>query len=149
MLLQVDINHFLPPCHSFCNTYNGMGTNWPICSLNGISWLLIISVAPMTRSCVACALNSLSEDGISFPSANSDNIEALIQDYFNESPSEQSMMKNVVRNFHRFSVILRAINRCCCCLLQWRKRWSGYRRNWRLTTKHFLLTYIITYILIT
>ena len=47
-------------------------------------------MASMIRSCVACARNSLSEDGISFPSADSDNIEVLIQDYFNESPSEES-----------------------------------------------------------
>ena len=44
----------------------------------------------MTRSCVACALNSLSKDGISFPSADNDNIATLIQDYFNESGSEES-----------------------------------------------------------
>ena len=43
-----------------------------------------------TRSCVACALNSLSKDGISFPSADSENIEALIQDHFNESTSNES-----------------------------------------------------------
>ena len=55
---------------------------------------------------------------------------------------EVMTMKNVVRNFHRFSVILHVINRCCCCLLQWRKCRSGYRRNRRLTTKHFLLTYV-------
>ena len=48
------------------------------------------SVVSTTRSYVACALNSRSEDGISFPSANSDNIEALIQDYFNESTSKES-----------------------------------------------------------
>ena len=67
-----------------------MGTNRAICSLSGISWRLITLMASMTRSCVACALNSLSEHGISFPSADSDNIEALIQDYFNESASEES-----------------------------------------------------------
>ena len=42
----------------------------------------------MTRSCVACALNSLSKDEISFPSADSENIEALIQDHCNESGSD-------------------------------------------------------------
>ena len=38
----------------------------------------------------AFALNSLSEDGISFPSADSDNIEVFIQDYFNESARKES-----------------------------------------------------------
>ena len=47
-------------------------------------------MASTTRSCVACAPNSLSKDGISFPSADNGNIETLIQDYFNESASEES-----------------------------------------------------------
>ena len=42
-------------------------------------------MASKTRRTIASALNSINEDGLSFPSADSNNLEALIEDYFNES----------------------------------------------------------------
>ena len=42
-------------------------------------------MASNSRSSVAFALNNLVEDGVVFPSADSSSVEALIQDYFNES----------------------------------------------------------------
>ena len=52
--------------------------------------MVITSVVSMTRCCVACLLISLSKDGISFPNTDSENIEVLIQDYFNESANDES-----------------------------------------------------------
>ena len=47
-------------------------------------------MASNSRSSVAFALNNLVEDGVVFPSADSSNVEALIQDYFNESDDSAS-----------------------------------------------------------
>ena len=47
-------------------------------------------MASTVRSCIAGALNDLSDDGISFPSADNDNLQVLIYDYFNESATDDS-----------------------------------------------------------
>ena len=43
-----------------------------------------------TKRSVASALNSLSGDGIFFPSTDNQNVEALIEEYFNESEESGS-----------------------------------------------------------
>ena len=68
-----------------------MATNRLICSSGGISWRLLSLMASGTsRSSVAVALNSLIEDGITFPGADNNNVEALISDYFNDSDDSAS-----------------------------------------------------------
>ena len=47
--------------------------------------VLSLMVSSSSRSSVAIALNSLIEDGIAFPGADSNNVEALILDYFNDN----------------------------------------------------------------
>ena len=65
-------------------------TNRSICSLGGITWRLITIMASNAKRSVASALNSLSGDGIFFPSADDQNVEALIEEYFNESEESGS-----------------------------------------------------------
>jgi len=43
-----------------------------------------------TRSYITTALNNLSEDAITFPSADNTNLEALIYDYFNKNDESRS-----------------------------------------------------------
>ena len=45
-------------------------------------------MASNTRRNIASALNSISKDELSFPSADANNLEALIDEYFNESGSD-------------------------------------------------------------
>ena len=47
-------------------------------------------MASNSRNTVAFAINNLAEDGLVFPSTDSSNVEALIQDYFNESDDSAS-----------------------------------------------------------
>lgn len=62
-------------------------------------------MASTIRSCIASALNDLSDDGISFPSADNDNLQALIYDYFNESATDDSGSDDdeCSKEFFRFS----------------------------------------------
>ena len=47
-------------------------------------------MASNSRSSIAFAFNNLIKDGIVFPSAHISNVEALIEDYFNESDDSAS-----------------------------------------------------------
>ena len=80
-------------------------------------------MASSARSCIACALNDLSDDGISFSSADNENLQALIQDYFNESATEDSGSdeeEEICKEFLAFYsklMLLWALLRFPCCLL--------------------------------
>ena len=89
--LQVAINRFLSSCHSSRNPYSGMLTNQSICFLSGIKLVVdLVFMASTSRISIASTLNSLSNDGISFPSKDSINLEELIEDHLNENASDES-----------------------------------------------------------
>ena len=54
------------------------------------------------RSSVAVALNSLLDDGIIFPSADTSNVEVLISDYFNTSDDSASGSDDDNNHSHYF-----------------------------------------------
>ena len=70
---------------------------------------MITSVVSSTRNCIACALNDLSDDRISFFSTDNENLQVFIQDYFNESATEDSGSddeKECSKEFSDFTVNL-------------------------------------------
>ena len=123
--LLVAINRFLPPCRSSRNPCSGMATNRSICSLSGIKLAVdLVFMASTSRISIASALNSLSDDGISFPSEDSNNLEALIEDYFNESASDESgsdedeeCNKGLFKSRSHSKMTRIILHRCCCGLL--------------------------------
>ena len=123
--LQVAINHFLSPCHSSRNPYSGMVTNQSIYSLSGIKLMVdLVFMASTSRISIASALNSLSDDGISFPSEDSINLEALIEDHLNENASDESgsdedeeCSKELFKSRSHSKMTRIILHRCCCELL--------------------------------
>ena len=123
--LQVAINCFLSPCHSSRNLYSGMVTNQSIYSLSGIKLMVdLVFMAPTSRISIASALNSLSDDGISFPSEDSINLEALIEDHLNENASDESgsdedeeCSKELFKSRSHSKMTCIILHRCCCELL--------------------------------
>ena len=102
-----------------------MATNRSIYSLSGIKLAVdLVFMASTSRISIASALNSLSDDGISFPSEDSNNLEALIEDYFNESASDESgsdedeeCSKGLFKSRSHSKMTRIILHRCCCGLL--------------------------------